>query len=66
MDELRTRFEQELRVAGLDVPDGDREGLFAMWADFLPQRDALRDATLRPDEDPTFLQKPTHAEDRSA
>ena len=55
--ELRELFAAELRVAGLRVPDDDRERLFAMWADHLPNRDALRAAAPRPDEEPTLMEK---------
>ena len=55
--ELRELFAAELRVAGLRVPDDDRERLFAMWVDHLPNRDALRAAAPRPDEEPTLMEK---------
>ena len=58
-EELRARFDMELRVGGLEVPDEDRERLFVMWADHLPQREALRAATLEPTEEPSFIEKPT-------
>ena len=55
--ELRELFAAELRVAGLRVPDEDRERLYAMWVDHLPQRDALRAAAPRPEEEPTLMEK---------
>ena len=55
--ELRELFAAELRVAGLRVPDDDREQLFAMWVDHLPNRDALRAAAPRSDEEPTLMEK---------
>ena len=58
-EELRARFDMELRVGGLVVSDEDRERLFVMWADHLPQRDELRRATLEPTEEPSFIEKPT-------
>ena len=56
---LRALFEAELLAAGLVVADDDRERLWVMWADHFPQREALRSAVLAPEEDPTFIQKPT-------
>ena len=49
---LRARFDAELRVAGLHLASRDYELLFAMWAEHLPQREALRAAVPRPDEEP--------------
>jgi len=49
---LRSHFEDELRVAGLVPSERDRELLFAMWVDYLPQREALRAAVPAPDEEP--------------
>lgn len=49
---LRSRFEDELRVAGLTPTGRDRELLFAMWAEHLPQREALRAAALTLEEEP--------------
>ena len=54
---LRELFAAELRVAGLRVPDDDRERLYAMWVDHLPHRDALRAATPRPEEEPTLMER---------
>ena len=58
--ELRELFAAELRVAGLiAIPSADRDRLYEMWCDHLPLRDALRAAAPLPDEEPTFLEKPT-------
>ena len=57
--ELRDRFEAELRVAGLQIPSEDDEALFAMWEGHLPHREALRGAALAPEEEPTFIERPT-------
>ena len=61
---LRALFEAELRAARLaapdyDLPEADRERLYAMWEDHLPQRDALRAAALELPEEPNFMLKPT-------
>lgn len=50
--DLRARFDAELRVAGLQLGGRDYELLFAMWAEHLPQREALRAAVPGPDEEP--------------
>lgn len=49
---LRSRFEDELRVAGLAPSERERELLFAMWVEHLPQREALRAAVPARDEEP--------------
>jgi AAA+ superfamily predicted ATPase len=49
---LRARFEDELRVAGLAPAERERELLFTMWVEHLPQREALRAAAPAPDEEP--------------
>ena len=49
---LRARFDTELAAAGLQLSGRDRELLFAMWAEHLPQREALRAAVPAPDEEP--------------
>ena len=61
---LRALFEAELRAARLappdyDLPVADRERLYAMWEDHLPQRDALRAAAPELPEEPSFMLKPT-------
>lgn len=59
----RALFESELRAARLappdcDLPEADRERLFTMWEDHLPQRDALRGAAMDLPEEPNFMLKP--------
>ena len=49
---LRTRFDAEVAAAGLSVTGRDRELLFAMWLEHLPQREALRAAALAPEDEP--------------
>ncbi|MGH7388709.1 MAG: hypothetical protein ACREM3_04540 [Candidatus Rokuibacteriota bacterium] len=49
---LRARFESELAVAGLAPTGRDRELLYAMWLEHLPQREALRAAVPALDEEP--------------
>ena len=61
---LRALFEAELRAARLaspdyDLPIADRERLYAMWEDHLPQCDALRAAAMDLPEEPNFILKPT-------
>ena len=55
---LRAQFDAEVLAADLTAPDADREYLFAMWADHLPLRDSLRAASVAPEEEPSFTQKP--------
>ena len=61
---LRALFEAELRAARLappdyELPEADRERLYAMWEDHRPRRDALRAAALELPEEPNFMLKPT-------
>ena len=49
---LRARFDAEVTAAGLTVTGRDRELLFAMWLEHLPQREALRAAALTPEDGP--------------
>ena len=49
---LRTRFDAEVAAAGLTVTGRDRELLFTMWVEHLPQREALRGAALAPEDEP--------------
>ena len=58
---LRVRFEAEVLAADLAVPDADREHLFAMWAEHLPLRESLRAASVAPEEEPSFIEKPAAA-----
>jgi hypothetical protein len=58
-NELRRRFEAELQAADLDLPQGERDKLFVLWQDFLPQRDALRRTPIALEDEPTFVEKPT-------
>lgn len=51
-DELRARFDTELRAAGLEIEGSDYAVLFEMWAEHLPQREALRAAVPAPEEEP--------------
>ena len=50
--DLRARFDAEMRGAGLSLTGRDSELLFAMWAEHLPQREALRAAVPTADEEP--------------
>ena len=52
MADLRARFDAELAAAGLTVTGRDRELLFAMWQEHLPQREALRAAAVALEEEP--------------
>ena len=55
---LRALFDAEVLAADVAVPDADREHLFAMWAEHLPLRGILRAASIAPEEEPSFTQKP--------
>lgn len=57
--DLTPRFESELRVAGIEVTGRERELLYAMWVEHLPEREALRRAATAPEEEPAFIEKPT-------
>jgi len=50
--DLRAQFEAEVKTAGLRLPEREYEMLFAMWAEHLPQRQALRAAVPAPAEEP--------------
>jgi hypothetical protein len=56
---LRAQFDAEVLAADLTVLDADREHLFAMWAEHRPLRESLRAASVAPEEEPSFTQKPT-------
>lgn len=58
---LRAQFEAEVVAADLTIPTEDREQLFAMWVEHLPFRDSLRAASIAPEEEPSFTQKPAQA-----
>jgi hypothetical protein len=50
-DDRRAQFDSECRAAGLTLSARDRDLLFDMWLEWLPQRDRLRAAVpLREDE----------------
>ena len=57
--ECRRRFEAELQAADLDIPEGERDNLFVLWQDYLPNRDVLRSTPIMPEDEPTFVEKPT-------
>lgn len=57
--ESRRRFEAELQAADLDIPARERDKLFVLWQDYLPHRDALRSTPITPEDEPTFVEKPT-------
>ena len=57
--ESRRRFEAELHAADLDIPERERDKLFVLWQDYLPHRDALRRTPITPEDEPTFVEKPT-------
>ena len=62
--ESRRRFEAELHAADLDIPERERDKLFVLWQDYLPHRDALRETPITPEDEPTFVEKPTAWEGR--
>jgi hypothetical protein len=55
----RRRFEAELQAADLDIPQAERDKLFVLWKNYLPHRDALRNTPIAPEDEPTFVEKPT-------
>ena len=57
--ESRRRFEAELQAADLDIPERERDKLFVLWQEYLPHRDALRGTPIMPEDEPTFIEKPT-------
>jgi hypothetical protein len=57
--ETRRRFEAELEAADLDILAPERDKLFLLWRDYLPHRDVLRTAPIAPEDEPTFVEKPT-------
>jgi hypothetical protein len=51
-DERRSEFDAACRIAGLTLSARDAELLYAMWLDWLPQRDRLRGAVPAPEDEP--------------
>src|SRR2546421_13042046 len=51
-DDRRAQFEAECRTAGLTLGARDDELLYAMWLDWLPERDRLRAAVPPPEDEP--------------
>ncbi len=51
-DDRRAQFDAECRAAGLTLTDRDRDLLYAMWLDWLPQRELLRAAAPAPEDEP--------------
>jgi hypothetical protein len=51
-EDTRAQFDAEYRAAGLALSDRDRELLYAMWLDWLPQRGLLRAAVPAPEDEP--------------
>lgn len=52
MDDERAQFDAECRAAGLTLQGRERELLYEMWKDWLPQREQLRAAVPAPEEEP--------------
>jgi hypothetical protein len=48
----RAQFDAECRTAGLTLSDRDRDLLYDMWLEWLPQRDLLRAASPKPEDEP--------------
>jgi hypothetical protein len=51
-DDRRAQFDAECRAAGLALSERDRDLLYAMWLDWLPQRDRLRAAVPAAEDEP--------------
>lgn len=51
-DDRRAEFDAACRTAGLTLSARDAELLYAMWLDWLPQRDRLRTAVPAPEDEP--------------
>jgi hypothetical protein len=51
-DERRAQFDAECRAAGLTLSARDVELLYAMWLEWLPQRDRLRAAVPASEDEP--------------
>ena len=48
----RAQFDAECRTAGLTLSPHDTELLYAMWLEWLPNRERLRAATPAPEDEP--------------
>ena len=48
----RAQFDQECRVAELELTMRDADLLYAMWLAWLPERDRLRAAVPAPEDEP--------------
>lgn len=51
-DDRRDQFDAEVRVADLVLSPCDRDLLYEMWLDWLPQRDRLRASVPAPEDEP--------------
>jgi hypothetical protein len=51
-EDRRTQFDAECRAAGLTLSARDRELLYEMWVDWLPQRERLRAEVPALEEEP--------------
>ena len=51
-DDRRAEFDAECRTAGLLLGTRDAELLYAMWLEWLPQRDRLRATVPAPEDEP--------------
>jgi hypothetical protein len=51
-DDRRIQFDAECRTAGLTLGARDTELLYAMWLEWLPERDRLRAAVPAPEDEP--------------
>ena len=51
-DDRNAQFEAECRTAGLTLSARDAELLYAMWLEWLPERERLRTAAPAPEDEP--------------
>ena len=51
-EDPHARFDAECRAAGLALDAHDTDLLFAMWLDWLPERERLRAALPDPEDEP--------------
>ena len=51
-DDRRAQFDAECHTAGLVLGSRDADLLYAMWLDWLPERDRLRAAVPAPEDEP--------------